>query len=300
MKRAPFIGAGVAMFLAGCGGRTLRALPGVATYDQSRPADGRTLRLVPEKADAVPADVLSRPIVGEARRFDGSVAPLGWMLCKGQTLQIADNRHLFAILGTAAGGDGKTTFKLPNGRPQIIAAGGVFPATSAVFAQSGRHMSPIDSLGDGARMAAPKTAKPPSPELLADRRLIAEAVHVKSSAPVPVSRELADRIRQAQADARSAAISRLSPANQSRLQAAVEAAVAGRATEYAAVVEMAGALTDAEATALIEVNEAMTRSFQSNWTPRAHPEARLEAGYFLLSVAFTPEQKEALAAHGGS
>ncbi len=61
-----------------------------------------------------------------------------------------------------AGGDGKTTFALPNARALIIAAGGVFPSRPKVFAQSGRHISHADSLGPGARPAALRMPKPSS------------------------------------------------------------------------------------------------------------------------------------------
>ncbi|MFF5994929.1 tail fiber protein [Lysinibacillus sp. KU-BSD001] len=51
---------------------------------------------------------------GEIRVFTGNFAPRGWALCNGQLLSIAQNTALYAILGTKYGGDGKTTFALPN------------------------------------------------------------------------------------------------------------------------------------------------------------------------------------------
>src|SRR3954452_22118712 len=54
------------------------------------------------------------PFIGEIRIFAGSYAPIGWALCNGQPLPISQNTALFSILGTAYGGDGITTFKLPN------------------------------------------------------------------------------------------------------------------------------------------------------------------------------------------
>lgn len=52
--------------------------------------------------------------VGEIRIFAGNFAPKGWALCNGQLLPIAQNSALFAIIGVQYGGDGKTTFALPN------------------------------------------------------------------------------------------------------------------------------------------------------------------------------------------
>jgi microcystin-dependent protein len=54
------------------------------------------------------------PFIGEIRIFAGSFAPRDWADCDGQTMQIKQNSALFAILGTLYGGDGITTFKLPD------------------------------------------------------------------------------------------------------------------------------------------------------------------------------------------
>jgi len=58
--------------------------------------------------------------------FGGNFAPTGWMLCEGQLLDIASNEVLFALLGTTYGGDGQTTFALPDlrGRLPIHQGGG--------------------------------------------------------------------------------------------------------------------------------------------------------------------------------
>jgi microcystin-dependent protein len=52
--------------------------------------------------------------VAEIRAFGGNFAPKGWALCNGQLLPISQNTALFSLLGTQFGGDGKTTFGLPN------------------------------------------------------------------------------------------------------------------------------------------------------------------------------------------
>lgn len=54
------------------------------------------------------------PYLGEIRLFAGNFAPKGWALCNGQLMPITQNTALFSLLGTQYGGDGKTTFALPN------------------------------------------------------------------------------------------------------------------------------------------------------------------------------------------
>jgi len=54
------------------------------------------------------------PFLGEIRLFPWSWAPRGWALCEGQLLSIAQNTALFALLGTMYGGNGQTTFALPD------------------------------------------------------------------------------------------------------------------------------------------------------------------------------------------
>lgn len=57
---------------------------------------------------------MSDPFVAEIRMFAGSFAPKGWATCDGQLLPISQNTALFSLLGTFYGGDGKSTFALPN------------------------------------------------------------------------------------------------------------------------------------------------------------------------------------------
>lgn len=54
------------------------------------------------------------PYLGEIRIFSGSFAPKGWALCNGQLLNISQNAALFSVLGTSFGGNGSSTFALPN------------------------------------------------------------------------------------------------------------------------------------------------------------------------------------------
>ncbi len=66
------------------------------------------------------------PFIGEIKLFAGNFAPRGWALCDGQLLAISQNQALFSILGTTYGGDGRTTFGLPDlrGRTPIHAGRG--------------------------------------------------------------------------------------------------------------------------------------------------------------------------------
>jgi microcystin-dependent protein len=58
--------------------------------------------------------IIGEPFIGEIRMFAGNFAPKGWALCNGQLLLIAQNTTLFALLGTTYGGNGTSTFALPN------------------------------------------------------------------------------------------------------------------------------------------------------------------------------------------
>jgi microcystin-dependent protein len=57
---------------------------------------------------------MSQPFVGEIRMFAGTFAPVGWEFCNGQMLPISENEVLFQLIGTTYGGDGESTFALPN------------------------------------------------------------------------------------------------------------------------------------------------------------------------------------------
>lgn len=54
------------------------------------------------------------PYIGEIRMFAGTFAPEGWLLCQGQTLPISEYDVLFNLIGTTYGGDGQSTFNLPD------------------------------------------------------------------------------------------------------------------------------------------------------------------------------------------
>lgn len=70
------------------------------------------------------------PFVGEIRLFAGNFAPTGWARCDGQILPISQNTALFSLLGTTYGGDGRTTFALPDLRNRVPVHQGQGPGLS--------------------------------------------------------------------------------------------------------------------------------------------------------------------------
>lgn len=68
--------------------------------------------------------------IGEVILFAGNFAPRGWALCNGQLLSVSQNQALFSILGTTYGGDGRTTFGLPDLRGRVAISQGTGPGLS--------------------------------------------------------------------------------------------------------------------------------------------------------------------------
>lgn len=62
---------------------------------------------------------MGQPYVGEIRLFGGNFAPAGWMFCDGSLLPISENETLFQLIGTTYGGDGQSTFALPDLRGRL-------------------------------------------------------------------------------------------------------------------------------------------------------------------------------------
>lgn len=77
---------------------------------------------------------MAEPFIGEIRLFSWGIVPKGWAQCNGQLLQVRENQALFTILGNKYGGDGATTFALPNLQGRVP----MHPDGSLVaFAQAG-------------------------------------------------------------------------------------------------------------------------------------------------------------------
>ena len=73
------------------------------------------------------------PFVAEVRIFAFNFAPTGWAFCDGQLLRLSQNTALFSLVGTFYGGDGKSTFGLPNLQGQAAAGQGSGPGLSSYF-----------------------------------------------------------------------------------------------------------------------------------------------------------------------
>ncbi|NMH89210.1 phage tail protein [Flavivirga algicola] len=69
--------------------------------------------------------------IGEVRMFGGNFAPRAWAFCEGQLIAISQNTALFSIIGTTYGGDGRTTFALPDLRGRVPIGPGRGPGLSS-------------------------------------------------------------------------------------------------------------------------------------------------------------------------
>ncbi len=110
---------------------------------------------------------MSDPYIGEIRRVAFDFAPRGWALCNGQMLAVNQNQALFALLGTVYGGNGVTTFALPDlrgrapihpgqGIPQGLAAGA--PSVTLTVAQLPAHTHQVVAASDAADQTSPQDA----------------------------------------------------------------------------------------------------------------------------------------------
>jgi microcystin-dependent protein len=80
---------------------------------------------------------MGTPYVGEIRMFGGNFAPAGWMFCDGSLLPISEYETLFQLIGTTYGGDGESTFALPDLRGRVPIHMGSGGGVSYVIGESG-------------------------------------------------------------------------------------------------------------------------------------------------------------------
>jgi len=84
---------------------------------------------------------MGQPYVGEIRLFAGNFAPDGWNFCDGSLMAIAENPTLFDLIGTTYGGDGQTTFGLPDLRSRV-------PVHQGILSSSGDNFVLAQSAGE--------------------------------------------------------------------------------------------------------------------------------------------------------
>jgi microcystin-dependent protein len=107
---------------------------------------------------------MAQPYVGEIRMFAGNFAPAGWMFCEGQLLPISENETLFQLIGTTYGGDGESTFGLPDlrgriplhqGNGKILAETGGVETVTLTVQQIPVHTHPLTGAATGGDAVSP-------------------------------------------------------------------------------------------------------------------------------------------------
>lgn len=109
---------------------------------------------------------MAQPYVGEIRMFAGNFAPAGWMFCEGQLLPISEYETLFNLIGTTYGGDGQSTFALPDlrgriplhqGNNFILAETGGVEEVTLTTGQIPAHSHPLLASNDQANATTPQS-----------------------------------------------------------------------------------------------------------------------------------------------
>lgn len=87
------------------------------------------------------------PYIGEITMFGGNFAPIGWAFCDGTIINVRDNEALFSIIGSIYGGDGRTTFALPDlrGRLPVGMGQGVALTNRIIGAQGGAETATLNA-----------------------------------------------------------------------------------------------------------------------------------------------------------
>lgn len=141
---------------------------------------------IPDGLQAEPPTVtfettaFDEPAIAEVRIFAGNFAPRGWAFCHGQILSINQNQALFSLIGTTYGGDGRTTFGLPDlrGRSVVGAGAGAGLANVQLGQKLGSssatvNINPTVAAGGSEGQAAPP--RPPSRPNATDKKLMTAA-----------------------------------------------------------------------------------------------------------------------------
>jgi len=119
---------------------------------------------------------MSQPYVGEIRMFGGSFAPVGWAFCDGSSQSIAENQVLFQLIGTTYGGDGQSTYRLPDlrgrtpvhvGQNYVLGQIAGTESVTLTVQQLSSHGHPMVAAGAAANAISPAGAFPSFPPSLA-------------------------------------------------------------------------------------------------------------------------------------
>src|SRR6267142_1593544 len=118
---------------------------------------------------------MAQPYIGEIRMFAGNFAPAGWMFCEGQLLPISENETLFNLIGTTYGGDGQSTFALPDlrgrlpihqGNGFILAETGGAESITLTVQQIAAHSHPMLASVNNANQTTPQTTVLANPTVI--------------------------------------------------------------------------------------------------------------------------------------
>src|ERR1700746_795558 len=131
---------------------------------------------------------MAQPYVVEIRMFAGNFAPAGWMFCEGQLLPISEYETLFNLIGTTYGGDGQSTFALPDLRGRVpihmgngftLAETGGVETVTLTISQIPAHSHPL--------LASSDTANSPNPAANVVARSSQEKIFLSSNPSVAMS-----------------------------------------------------------------------------------------------------------------
>ena len=124
------------------------------------------------------------PFLGEIRMFAGNFAPQGWALCNGQLLQISQNQALFALLGTQYGGDGETSFALPDLRGRVPLGPGQGAGLSNYFVGS---RGGLETINTSVSTSLVTSDEPHNHEVAGSSTSVRTDSTTVATVPVPVS-----------------------------------------------------------------------------------------------------------------
>ncbi|AKF07712.1 phage tail protein [Sandaracinus amylolyticus] len=138
---------------------------------------------------------MSEPYVGEIRLFAGNFAPVGWAICDGSLVSIAENELLFVVVGTTHGGDGVSTFALPDlrgrvpvhvGTGHVLGEGGGAETVTLTTSQIPAHTHALHASDANASTTSPTNAFLAAMPSAAVTAYGVDAPHVTSSPQVGV------------------------------------------------------------------------------------------------------------------